>query len=72
MENNIFGYDLLGVKIINITEIINNGMEITDSSNNIISKNDIISYENNIIIKKSANSGVNFGNYIFMFAPVIS
>ena len=71
LENNLFNYKLSGIKIINITEIINNGMEITDSSGNIINENDIISYEDNIKIKKSINSGVSFGNYIFMFAGII-
>ena len=42
-------------------------MEIIGSLNNIISENDIISYENNIKIQKLKNSGVSFGNYTLKF-----
>ena len=71
IENNIFGYEFIGVKIINISEIQNNGIIILDSLNRIINENDIISYKNNITIKKS-DSGIPFGNYVFMFAGVVS
>ena len=46
-------------------------MIIIDSLNRIINENDIISYKNNITIKKS-DSGIPFGNYTFMFACVVS
>ena len=68
IENNKFGHKLSWIKTINITEIQNNGMEVLDSSNNLIKDNDIISYENNITFKKSKNIEVFFGNYIFMYA----
>ena len=71
IENNIFGYEFIGIKIINISEIQNNGIIILDSLNRIINENDIISYKNNITIKKS-DSGIPFGNYVFMFAGVVS
>jgi len=67
VENNIFGYEVIGIKLINITEIKNNGMKLIDSKNNSINENDIISYENNITIQKSEISGVSFGNYINVF-----
>ena len=69
-ENNIFGYELLGIKIVNISGIINNGMKLIDSSNNIINENDVISYENNITIKKT-NTSVLFGNYTLIVEPDI-
>ena len=72
VENNIFGYEVIGIKLINITEIKNNGMKLIDSKNNSINENDIISYENNITIQKSEISGVSFGNYILMFSGIIS
>ena len=53
IENNIFGYEFVGIKIVNISEILNNGMIILDSLNRSIQENDIISYKNNITIKKS-------------------
>ena len=71
IENNIFGYEFVGIKIVNISEIQNNGMIILDSLNRIINENDIISYKNNITIKKS-DSGIPFGNYVFMFASIVS
>ena len=71
IENNIFGYEFIGIKIVNISEIQNNGIIILDSSNRIINENDIIPYKNNITIKKS-DSGIPFGNYVFMFAGVVS
>ena len=71
IENNIFGYEFVGIKIINISEIQNNGMIIFDSLNKTINENDVISYKSNITIKKS-DSGTLFGNYVFMFAGVVS
>ena len=71
IENNIFGYEFVGIKIVNISEIQNNGIIILDSLNRIINENDIISYKNNITLKKS-DSGIPFGNYVFMFAGVVS
>ena len=71
IENNIFGYEYVGIKIVNISEIQNNGMIILDSLNRTINENDIISYKNNITIKKS-DSGIPFGKYVFMFAGVVS
>ena len=72
IENNIFGYELIGIRLFNINELKNNGLILFDSFNEIINENDTISYDiDNIIIKKNL-TGVNFGKYHFNFAGIAS
>jgi hypothetical protein len=67
---NIFGYELLNIKISNISQFQNKGLIILDSNNNTIKENDRISFEDKLTIKKI--SGVPFGTYVINYIGYIT
>ena len=72
IENNIFGYELIGIIINNFNELKNIGIIFYDSSDNLISQG-IVPYEiDNIIFKKDQISGIPFGKYFFNFSGIAS
>ena len=73
IENNIFDYKFIGIKIISMPDKIDTGLSIIEDFNQTeVKYNDIILQNVSIIFSYIGNKTIKEGNYLIEFAPIVS
>jgi len=72
IENNLFGYEYVGTKIISVPNKDQTGLFIMSSQNKKEIKTNDILYHNSIIFSYVANSTIIEGDYIIQFTPIVN
>ena len=72
IENNLFGHELVGIKILYFYDILQSGIFLLSKNKGTqININDTLTISDIIQFKINSNQGASFGNYYFEFAGVI-
>ena len=72
LQSNIFGYEILGIKILKIPPLNESGLYlISNNTKNMIKENDLIELNTLISLHFSYNGIIKKGSYLFKFAGVL-
>ena len=72
LQSNIFGYEILGIKILKIPPFNESGLYlISNNTKNIVKENDLIELNTLISLHFSYNGIIKKGSYLFKFAGVL-
>ena len=72
IENNLFGYEYVGTRIISVPNKDDTGLFIMNSQNKKEIKINDILYHNSIIFSYIANNTISKGDYIIEFTPIVN